>query len=134
MQHLCTSRWYSYITFAFFFFFIPCNSLMIGYWPTNCTVICFLKYLFTINTLKHITLFKIRRYSYMFRSFWTILRERYVPSIEVASILYSVLWRHAFGCSGYVCVLVDMSVAGRVANACRHNTEYRILATSILGT
>jgi len=21
--------------------FIPCNSLMIGYWPTNCTVICF---------------------------------------------------------------------------------------------
>ena len=26
----------------------------------------FLKYLFTINTLKHITLFKIRRYSYMF--------------------------------------------------------------------
>jgi len=51
----------------------------------------FLKYLFTINTLKHITLFKIRRYSYMFRSFWTILRERYVPSIEVASILYLVL-------------------------------------------
>ena len=51
----------------------------------------FLKYLFTINTLKHITLFKICRYSYMFRSFWTILRERYVPSIEVASILYLVL-------------------------------------------
>ena len=22
------------------FIFIPCNSLMIGYWPTNCTVIC----------------------------------------------------------------------------------------------
>ena len=51
----------------------------------------FLKYLFTSNTLKHITLFKIRRYSYMFRSFWTIFRERYVPSIEVASILYLVL-------------------------------------------
>jgi len=48
----------------------------------------FLKYIFTINTLKHIALFKIRRYSYMFLSFWTILRERYVPSIEVASILY----------------------------------------------
>ena len=64
----------------------------------------FLKYLFTINTLKHITLFKIRRYSYMFRSFWTILREHYIPSIEVASILYLVLLRHAFGCSGYVCV------------------------------
>jgi len=51
----------------------------------------FLKYLFTINTLKHITLFKIRRYSYMFRSFRIILRECYVPSIEVASILYLVL-------------------------------------------
>ena len=51
----------------------------------------FLKYLFTINTLKHITFFKIRRYSYMFRSFWTILRECNVPSIEVASILYLVL-------------------------------------------
>ena len=51
----------------------------------------FLKYLFTINTLKHITLFKIRRYSYMFRPFWTVLRERYVPSIEVASGLYIVL-------------------------------------------
>jgi len=51
----------------------------------------YLKYLFTINTLKHITLFKIRRYSSMFRSFWTILRERYVPSIEVASILYMLL-------------------------------------------
>jgi len=49
----------------------------------------FLKYIFTINTLKHITLFKIRRYSYMFRSFWTILRECYVCGIEVASILYS---------------------------------------------
>ena len=48
----------------------------------------FLKYLFTINTLKHITLFKIRCYSYMFRCFWTILRECYVPSIEVASSLY----------------------------------------------
>ena len=32
----------------------------------------FLKYLFTINTLKHITFFKIRRYCYMFRPFWTI--------------------------------------------------------------
>jgi len=51
----------------------------------------FLKYLFTINALKHITLFKIRRYSYMFRSFWTILRECYIPNIEVASILYLVL-------------------------------------------
>jgi len=51
----------------------------------------FLKYLFTINTLKHITLFKIRRYSYMFQSFWTILKERYVRSIEVANILYLVL-------------------------------------------
>ena len=51
----------------------------------------FLKYLFTINALKHITLFKIRRYSYMFRSFWTNLRECYVPKIEVASILYLVL-------------------------------------------
>jgi len=47
----------------------------------------FLKYLFTINTLKHITLFKIRRYSYMFRSFWTILRECYVPSIEVVGVV-----------------------------------------------
>ena len=47
----------------------------------------FLNYLFTINTLKHITLFKIRRYSYMFRSFWTILRECHVPSIEVATIV-----------------------------------------------
>ena len=46
----------------------------------------FLKYIFTIKTLKHITLFKICCYSYMFRSFWTILRECYVPSIEVASI------------------------------------------------
>ena len=64
----------------------------------------FLKYLFTINTLKHITLFKIRRYSNMFRSFLTILRECYVPNFEVASILYLVLWWHAFGCSGYVCV------------------------------
>ena len=27
-----------------------------------------LKYLYTINTLKHITLFKIRRYSYMYNS------------------------------------------------------------------
>jgi len=51
----------------------------------------FLNYLFTINTLKHITLFKIRRYFYMFRSFWTILRECYVSSIEVASILFLVL-------------------------------------------
>ena len=51
----------------------------------------FLKYVFTINSLKHIILFKIRHYSYMFRSFWTILRERYVLSIEVASILYLVL-------------------------------------------
>jgi len=51
----------------------------------------FIKYLFTINTLKHITLFKIHRYSYMFRSFWTILSECYVPSIEVVSSLYLVL-------------------------------------------
>ena len=51
----------------------------------------FLKYLFTIKTLKHITLFKISRYSYTYRSFWIILRECYVPNIEVASILYLVL-------------------------------------------
>jgi len=51
----------------------------------------FLKYLFTINNLKHITLFKIRRYSYMFRPFWTTPIECYIPSIEVASILYLVL-------------------------------------------
>jgi len=51
----------------------------------------FLKYLFTINTLKHINLFKICRYSYMIPSFWTVLRECYVPSIEVAIILYLVL-------------------------------------------